>query len=233
MTATLSKSQRPDRSQPTYFPLVLLISALAAGITLDRYWPQAAILWWLAAAGLLIAWLPLWINERERTASCLLLASTLAVGGAWHHDYWHHYQADEIGRMVREEIRPIVVEGIAVNSPRWVPAPPMTALRVVPKGDETEVFLWITAVRDKAVWRPASGWALMEVDGHLLGVRAGDRVRVMALGSGPLAPLNPGEFNYADYERTRRVGCRLRALFPESVERLSRGSPWSPRLWLG
>lgn len=219
--------------QPTYFPLVLLIAALAAGITIDRYWPLAAIAWWLGAVACLAVWLPLWLRGNERLASCLVLGGALAGGGAWHHDYWQHYQADEIGRMVREEIRPIVVEGVAITSPRWVPAPPPTAMRIIPKGEETEVLLWITAVRDQATWRPASGWTLMRVDGQLLGVRSGDRLRVMALGSSPQEPLNPGEFNYAHYERSRRIGCRLRALFPENVERLARGSPWSPRLWLG
>jgi competence protein ComEC len=219
--------------QSSYAPLVLLLAALALGITIDRYWPLPAIVWWGIGVAALIIWLPVWMLRRERLASALLLGSMLATGGAWHHDYRHHYREDEIGRMVREEIRPIVVEGVAMTSSRWIPAPPPTAMRIVPKGEESEVLLWMTAVRDRATWRPASGWALMRVDGNLQSVRAGDRVRVMALGSQPLSPLNPNEFNYAEYERTRRIGCRLRGLFPESVTILERGGPWNPRLWLG
>lgn len=212
---------------------MLLIAALAAGIVADRWWPVAAVVWWGLAAAALAAWLPTWIRRRDRIASALLLGSTLAAGGAWHHHYWNHYRADEIGRMVREEIRPIVVEGLAMTSSRWIPAPPSTAMRIVPKGEETEILLWMTGVRDRAAWRPASGWALMRVDGNLPGIRAGDHVRVMALGSQPQGPLNPGEFSYAQYERSRRIGCRLRALFPESVTVLARGGAWNPRRWLG
>ncbi len=220
-------------TQPSYSPLGLLLAALAVGIAIDRYWPLAALVWWLIGTAALAAWLPLWLRGREQLASALLLGSTLATGGAWHHSYWNFYRADEIGRMVREEIRPVVVEGIAMTSSRWIPAPPPTAMRIVPKGEESEILLWMSGVRDRATWRPASGWALLRVDGNLQGIRAGDRIRVMALGSQPQSPLNPGEFNYAEYERSRRLHCRLRGLFPESITVLQRGGPWNPRLWLG
>lgn len=215
-----------------YHPLLLVVSALAAGIAVDRYVPLAAEVWWLAAVASLAGWWLLWRASHEVAASCALLFSWLACGGAWHHDRWNLYRDDEIGRMVREEIRPIAIEGIALHSPRWVPAPPISAMRTIPKGDESEIVLRITAVRDGTTWRPASGRAALDCDGHLVGVRAGDRVRIMALGSRPMKPLNPGEFDFAAYERSRRTWCRLRGLFPESVTVASRGSDWSPSLLL-
>ena len=230
----MAESGQRVRSQAVrvYHPLLLLLSALATGIAVDRRWPVAAEWWWTAGIACLVAWWAMWLLRRERVASGVLLVAWGLVGAAWGHDQWNLYPQDEVGRMVREEIRPICLEGIAITSPRWVPAPPATALRTIPKGDETEVYLWVTAVRDHQTWRPASGWALMDVDGHLLGVRAGDRLRVMALGSRPQLPLNPGEFDYAAYERSRRLWCRLRAPFPESVEVVERGPAWSPRLAL-
>ena len=186
-------SPRPDaRSALAYSPLVVLIAALATGILLDRYWPQPAGAWWLAGTVALTAWVPLWLLRWTAVSSMALAIGWLCTAGAWHHDYWNLYPEDEIGRMVREEIRPICVEAVAVTSPRWVPAPTPTAMRIIPKGEESEVYLWLTAVRDGSQWRPASGWALMEVDGNLVGVRAGDRLRVMALGSRPLGPV-PGK----------------------------------------
>src|SRR5439155_14002213 len=86
--------------------------------------------------------------------------------------------------------------------------------------------------RDGQQFRPASGWAALTVAGQVNHVRAGDKLRLMAQASRPAAPLDPGEFDFASYERTRRIGCRLFAEFPESVERLARGSAWSPRRWL-
>src|SRR5439155_5771103 len=134
------------------------------------------------------------------------------------------YAADEISRMVQEVARPCCVEAIATQSPRWVPAPTPTPLRTIPQGEQSELVVWLTGVRDGRRMRPASGWASLDVGGLVDNVRAGDRIRVMAQGSRPAAPLNPGEFNFAAYERTQRVGCRLFAEFPNSVERLARGS---------
>lgn len=217
----------------SYAPLALLLAAMAAGMVIDRYYSLPAEGWWLASALGLILWWAMWLAKWDRAGSLVLLLAVLAAGGAWRHDRWHYFADDEIGLSLTEEIRPHVVEGLVIASPRWVPAPPMTALRTVPKGDETEVLLWMTAIRDGRVWRPTSGWAALDVDGHLLGVRAGDRVRITALTSLPMKPLNPGEFDYAAYLRSQRMFCRLRGLFPESVTIVQRGSLWSPRHWLG
>jgi len=225
----------PNARQPpsiTYFPLVLVLSALAAGILVDRYLPFPAALWWFLSATCLAAWLPVWRKRREQAASALLLASILAAGGAWHHCYWRLYPPNEISRGLDETMRPIVVEAIAINSPRWIPAPPPTPLRTIPKGEHSQLLVWITAVRDGRAFRPASGWATLDVEGRFEEVRAGDRLRVMAQGARPTAPLNPGEFDFSLHERSRRVACRLFAEFPDNIRRLSPGASWSPRRWL-
>lgn len=217
---------------PRYFPLVLVVCALAGGIVLDRYWPVPAALWWFGSVGFLAAWLALWFRRQEKPASALLLAGVLAAGGAWHHVYWRYYPANEIGRMVDETFRPLVVEATAITSPRWSPAPPPTPLRTIPKAESCELLLWITAVRDGPAYRPASGWATLDVAGRLDTIQAGDRLRVLAQGARPAPPLNPGEFDFSRHERSRRVSCRLFADLPECVQLLSRGPAWSPRRWL-
>ena len=206
-TALSTKVAAP--SGPSYFPLVLLCSALAVGIVADRSWPLAAEAWWLAAAAGVAIWLLLWLVRLGGSASWLLLFSVLAAGGAWHHAYWRLYESDEIGLMVDETVRPICVEATAITSPRWIPAPPPTPLRTIPQGEQNELLVWITAVRDGQTFRPASGWATLEVQGTFDAVRAGDRMRVMAQAAKPAAPLNPGEFDFAAYNRSQRIGCRL------------------------
>jgi competence protein ComEC len=215
-----------------YQPFVLLLSAVVAGMVVDRYLPAPPWVWFTGTLILSTAWVGAWLLNRQLAASCVLLAGAAAVGGLWHHDQWRLVQADEIGLAVTEEIRPLACEAIALTSPRWSPAPPLHAMRTVPKGDETELMVWVTRVRDGGTWRPATGYARVDVDGHLLGVRAGDRIRLLVLASQPMKPLNPGDFDYAAYERSRRVFCRLRGLFPESISVLERGSVWSWRLWL-
>jgi len=226
----LAAGDRSRSAAPTYHPLALIVCALAAGIAIDRWFPLAALIWWLFAFGVLAVWLPLWISKRNAAVgSYLVLVAFLATGGAWHHRYWRLYNDHEIGRMVLEEPRPICVEAIAITSPRWVPAPTPTPLRTIPLGEQSELLVWLTAVRDGCTMRPASGWASLDVGGPLDSVRAGDRIRIMAQGNRPTAPFNPGEFDFAAYERTRRIGCRLFAEFPQSVECLKRGSLFSPR----
>jgi competence protein ComEC len=215
-----------------YQPLVLVLVALAAGIVLDRNLPLGPNLWFGASAACLFLWMVFWRLRLEQWGSICLLASVASVGGTWHHDQWNLYRDDEVGLFVREEIRPLVLEGIAVTSPRWVPAPPLTAMRTIPKGDETELFLRVTAIRNGQSWQPASGNATVDVDGHLLGVRAGDKLRLYVLASRPRGTFNPGEFDFSKWERSRRVFCKLRGIFPESIQPLARGSGISPRLWL-
>ena len=206
-----------------YQPLVLVLTALATGMVVDRNVPLGAYLWFGASAGMLFLWLVAWRLRLEQFGSAFLLASVAAAGGSWHHDRWNLYPDDEVGFFVREEIRPLVLEGIAVTSPRWVPAPPLTAMRTIPKGDETELFLRVTSIRNGQTWQPASGNATVDIDGHLLGARAGDKLRLYVLASRPRGTFNPNEFDFSKWERSRRVFCKLRGIFPESVQPLARG----------
>lgn len=212
-------------------PLVLL-AAFSAGMIVDRYWPIEGRYWIVAGLILLAVAVVSWTRRWSIATSYAIFACAALLGGHRHHDQWRIVQSDEIGRRVTEEIRPLACEAIALTSPRWSPAPPLSALRTIPKGDQTELLVWVTRVRAGANWEPASGYARLDVDGHLLGVRAGDRLRLMVLASQPMQPLNPGDFDYAAYERSQRVFCRLRGLFPESIAVIERGSIWSWRLWL-
>lgn len=230
----MSSSRQSEFSSTAgwYQPLVLVLSALVTGMVVDRNYPVSSYLWFGVSSGLLFLWLVAWRQGREVLGSVALLGAVAAAGGSWHHDRWNLYPDEEVGLCIREEIRPLVLEGVAVTSPRWVPAPPLTAMRTIPKGDETELFLRVTSIRNGQNWQPASGNATVDIDGHLLGVRAGDKLRLFVLASRPRGTLNPGEFDFAKYERSRRVFCKLRGIFPESVQPLTRGSGFSPRLWL-
>lgn len=232
MLDRFSSPRQAANQSATYHPLVLLLCAFAAGITLDHYAPFPATLTWLAVLLGPIAWFILWKKGADQASSWILLATFLATGAAWHHSYWRLYPAYEIGRSFDETLRPVVLEATAITSPRWSPAPPPTPLRTIPRGESSELLLWVTAVRDGRDFRPASGWATLLVDGQLSEIRAGDRLRVFGQAARPAAPLNPGEFDFAAHERRQRICCRLFAEFPESIQRLSRGSPFSPRRWL-
>ena len=78
-----------------------------------------------------------------------------------------------------------------------------------------------------------SGRAELLVEGHLLGVKASDRLRVFGLFSEPPTVANPGDFDFAWYRRAKRQLFELRTNFPDSVAVVSRGPLLSPRRALG
>ncbi len=212
-----------------YQPLVVILLAFCVGVLLDRTWPLSAVVWWIAALVALAAWLVVWLFRLERTAAFLLVISLTATGGTWHHLFWHVFAADDLGRCAREEAQPVYVEVKLLTNPRVAPAPPNNPMRTIPKGDWSETEVAIVNVRDGDRWRSASGNATLTIDGHLVDLRAGDRVRVFAQLTAPSPPRNPGDFDFARHERTERHLCGLFAEHPACITVISNGSTWSPR----
>jgi hypothetical protein len=159
---------------PRYQPLVIVLTAVAAGILCDAKLPLAAPIWWAIAAAGCMLWLFLWRRRLERTGSLLLCVALAALGGAWHHCRWYLFADDELGRFARDAVQPTCVEGIVVRGPRRVPAPPFDPLLAIQRGDQTRLEVDIARLRDGEAWRSASGRVRLSVAGHLLGVHAGD-----------------------------------------------------------
>lgn len=216
-----------------YQPLVVFLLAVCGGIVLDRY-ATVPLEWWLAGAGVgWVAWLVAWIPRRTGTAAWLLLGSAACTAGTWHHVYWRMFAPDDLGVYAAEEPGPVCVEVEVLSGPRWAPAPAPSAMRTIPKGDESRLVVSAVRIRDGESWRPASGRANLSVDGHLLDVRAGDRLQVFASLAAPQPPQNPGEFDFAEFQRTGRVLSQLFAENPDCVSVLARGAWWNGRRLLG
>ena len=77
-------------------------------------------------------------------------------------------------------------------------------------------------IRDGSEWRPVSGKARLLVEGHLLGVIAGDQLQIFASLVATTSPRNPGEFDYAALERSRGRLCHLHASHPACATVLHR-----------
>lgn len=215
---------------PSSQPLVVVLAAFCAGICLDRYGPTAlswapagtliAWLWWGGSAAALLAWWRLWRRHANITAGpCLLLAVGLAAA-AWHHTNHRLYERDNLGRFARLEAEPVCLHVRAAKSPERIPASDASPMRSLPTYDRTRLVVDVEAIRDSEHWRPTTGRATLTIEGHLLGVSPGDRLKVFAQLSRPAPPSNPGEFDFAQHLRRQRQTSRLFTSFPDCVTRM-------------
>ena len=207
-----------------FAPLVVLLSAVAAGILVDRCFLLPVWVWLAAGGTSLSGWFFFWLRGRTRISAWILLGAAACAGAARHHDHWNLYRADELGRAADDAPRPICLQAVALTSPRRVAAPPDNPLRTRPAGERSRLLVDVAEIRDGRAWRPASGTAELYVDGHVLGVQAGDRLHVFALFSRPPRPLNPGDFDLAWHRRCDRRWVQLEARFPDAVRAVAPGT---------
>ncbi|MCX7426907.1 MAG: ComEC/Rec2 family competence protein, partial [Planctomycetia bacterium] len=117
---------------------------------------------------------------------------------------------------------------IAVKGGRRMPAPEPDPMQIIPRGDRTRLEIDVVGIRDGAGWQPASGRATLLVDGHLLGIHAGDRVRIFGQLASPSAARNPGEFDFAQHARADRQRSVLRSEYTDCVSVVDRASGLTP-----
>jgi len=206
--------------------------AVCAGIVCGRYLPVSAMAWFIGTIFAGCVWLVAWRVRRESIACAALLVALAAASAAWHNARWSLFESDNLGAFAAAEAQPAAIRGIAVASPRRVPAPAYDPLRAMGSGDRSRVVLRVTQIRNGDEWIPASGRATLTVDGHLLDVQAGDELQVFAQMGDIRGPLNPGEFDFAQYARAERRLCQLSTDFPQCVTRVASGSDWFPWRWI-
>lgn len=224
---------------PRYQPLVVVAAALAAGIVLDRYLflclPEGisrniswVVLWGMLVVAALLSWRAAWKQGRLPVAVSAVLLAAMCLGAAWHHLSWNLFDRYEGFRYASYRGGPACLEVVVTKSPSRVPAPKPTPLRAIPGGERTRMQVRLVSIRDGTKWRSASGISQLDVDGHVLGVRVGDRVRVFGYLSRISPPLNPGEFDFAEHARADRELIRIQSSVPESITVLPSVDRWRP-----
>lgn len=214
-----------------YRPLATIALVAALGILADRFADLPAAVWWSCGA----ASVAVWFRTRNRRAPWPLLALLAAVActaATWHQLRWSQFDVDEISRFAEEHPAPVCLRAVALECPMRVPALPFDPLRALPSGESSRLTVVVEAIRNGTIWRPASGRAEVFVDGHLLGVSAGDQLLIVGQLSRPAPARNPGGFDAERYARAERTLARLGCNYPDAVTRLGTSSSYAPRRML-
>lgn len=208
-----------------YQPLAIVLTAVAAGIVVDRELAPSFGLQGYAAAVGLVVWFVARRRHSDRFASAALLASAAAMGGAWHHACWRLFDVDDPATFAALEPRPLLIEATVVEAPRVIDQ----ASDEAASGGEvkTRFEIEVRQVRDGTVWRRAAGRSDVQIDDVVEGVSAGDVVHLLGRIARASPPLNPGEFDFAAHFRSERKLCFVRAARADAITVVSRGSPWN------
>ena len=210
-----------------YQPLVIVLTATAAGILLDRFSPLPLRIWGALAVGSVVCWPLAWRRGRLLLGSLALCMAIAATAAAWHHCRWYLLASDDLGRYARVKAQPACIEAVAVRMPRRLPTPEFDPLQMFAPTEQSRLEVDVVGVRDGASWRSASGRATIEVRGPSPEVHAGDRLRCFVRLSAPAPPHNPGARDYAAQLRAEGVHTRLLAEVSQCI------SVIRPGAWLG
>ncbi len=212
-------------------PLVSLFAAGCCGVILDRYCSLPFGVVFVVGVVVWIAWFCLWRRKMERTAVFALLTAAACIGALWHHARWNSYEPNDVAMLARNVPTRVCLEATVLSAPTISPAPPRNPMNPIPQGDATKVRLQVHEVRDGLLWHNLTGDVSLTIDGHLLDIYVGDRVRVFGVLNCPEAPRNVGEVDRRRILRVRGELCSLRAKHPNCVQVVLRGSWASVRRW--
>ena len=119
--------------------------------------------------------------------------------------------------MDADDSKPVLVEAIVIERPSVLRSVEPDPLSTIPNGDRTTARVRVIRSRLNSQWRPVSGLAELYIDGHLVGVSAGARLRIFGTLKRPQLARNPGERNRRTDRRAERVLCQLHVGFPDCV----------------
>lgn len=227
MTTSEPNPDVPDRETRNtpilYQPLSLLFFATVLGILIDRLCAPGTIFWIVTVPVMLSV--GFWTHRTRKPilSTLCILSACAALFGLWHDDRWNRFAENELGFHAEELGSPIALRGRVREMPRVLPRPTEDPGRVFEVSERTIFTLRAEQLRDGADWIDVSGNVSVVVEGNRDDLRIGDSIQIFGSLSKPVGPQNPGDFNYAEMLRSKRILSIVRASSPEAVSILQNG----------
>jgi competence protein ComEC len=205
------------RGRPAPPLVVLLIVGIAFG---DVLAPRPGIWLGIAAAFVLLA-----IVMRQIAP---IAVAIVFLGLAAAQIQRFQFPSDSITNYATDSQRFAQIDAYIDQPPRLVAEPP-SELRIVPP--KQTVIALAEAVRTRGGWQAATGKIAVTLEQPNISLAAGQTVRLTGMLQKPRGPMNPGEFDYAEWCRRQRIVATLRIGHADGVQVLRESSP-HPILWL-
>ncbi len=218
----MPRSVRPITMSRNLPPLSVLLFAVCGGILLDRWLPLHGGCWWIGGLIALVVWARCTQVLPRTGLTCLLLAVT-TVAASWHHVRWHLFPADHFVRFAPENDQlslPLRIIGVVGSAPRRIPEDD-TRSDPLATGDRAKFLIDVERIGTTSS-RGVSGRATVQVRGHLLGIKVGDRVQIDGRLRAIPGPMNPGQRDPRLYLRGLRQLGSIDVPYPDSITVIDR-----------
>jgi len=225
-------------------PAVMAMLAFATGICLNRWssWPLA--FWLLLEAGALVVavyWclrvsrgcsgqFSIRKDILNRRASLSVLLLVVATGGLRQQvaGNWPSGPGLAVFGSVQPEL--VRIQGILATPVELLESKFGPRIPSWMEMDRSTCTFLCEAVEQGDCWLPIRGRARLDVSGHLVHVRVGDRVEVLGQLSQPRSPANPGSMDFADFLHRQGISSLLRVEHPAAVRKLETLTAWKWKL---
>lgn len=224
----LPDPELPADSRPTHGslavvgPLVSVALALTVGLVLDRYavvsLPMMALCLLVGLAGLVRG-----VRVGRDPPAIYAALAFLAIGAAYHRAWQTLDHPEDIGSLVRETATLVRLRGQLLDEPATTSRPRDEQMLSIPLDDTTAVVVQVCALAIDGDWRTLTGRVRLAWPGDPRDLAAGDEIEAVGMLVTPAPPANPGEADYAQFLRDRRIRAELYVAQAQAIVRLQAG----------
>jgi len=223
------KPETPHRTRRPPAPLLLPAAALAGGIAFDNAVGTGTVSYLFGMfLGLLLL---VWPFGRRECVKVIVVLLAFCVGGFSHHRQMHSLPADHLLRYTRATPVLARVTGTVITRPSL----PRKRFHVFspwwPSGGRTSFLADVDGLETTGGPAAASGTIKVSVKEPIMTLAVGDRVELFGWCYRLRAPRNPGQFDWARYNRRRGVFVGITCSRRECVRELESEGNTATALW--